>query len=153
AAEILTIFECVLEGLSFAHGKGVAHRDLKPSNVMLVQGENGRLSAKLLDFGTARHANKLTSMGGAAAQATGAMGFTPRYAAPEQWDPAYGTTGPGSDIFALGLMLAEVCTLHPARPGESPGEILAQVMNPERVTLVSARRYDLPREVDTIVQR
>jgi serine/threonine-protein kinase len=116
---------------------------------MLVAGENGAMSAKLLDFGTARTTGaKLTQMA-----ATSATGFTPRYAAPEQWDPSYGTTGPGSDIFSLGLILAEVCTLLPMLSGESATEILAQVMNTERFVSVSASRYDLPPEIDRIVGR
>jgi serine/threonine-protein kinase len=140
AAEVLAVFEPVLDGLAFAHKRGIAHRDLKPSNVMLVTGENGAMSAKLLDFGTARTTGaKLTQMA-----ATSATGFTPRYAAPEQWDPSYGTTGPGSDIFSLGLILAEVCTLLPMLAGESATEILAQVMNTERFVTVSAPRYHLP---------
>ncbi len=149
AAEVLAVFDPVLDGLAFAHKKGIAHRDLKPSNVMLVAGENGAMSAKLLDFGTARTTgSKLTQMA-----ATAATGFTPRYAAPEQWDPSYGTTGPGSDIFSLGLILAEVCTLLPMLAGESATEILAQVMNTERFVTVSASRYDLPPEIDRIVLR
>ncbi|MDB4993953.1 MAG: Serine/threonine kinase [Myxococcaceae bacterium] len=149
AAEVLAVFDPVLDGLAFAHKKGIAHRDLKPSNVMLVAGENGAMSAKLLDFGTARTTgSKLTQMA-----ATSATGFTPRYAAPEQWDPSYGTTGPGSDIFSLGLILAEVCTLLPMLAGESATEILAQVMNTERFVSVSASRYDLSPEIDRIVLR
>jgi eukaryotic-like serine/threonine-protein kinase len=149
AAEVLAVFDPVLDGLAFAHKKGIAHRDLKPSNVMLVAGENGAMSAKLLDFGTARTTgSKLTQMA-----ATAATGFTPRYAAPEQWDPSYGTTGPGSDIFSLGLILAEVCTLLPMLAGETATEILAQVMNTERFVSVSASRYDLPPEIDRIVGR
>jgi serine/threonine protein kinase len=146
--EILAIFDPIVDALSFAHAKGIAHRDIKPSNVMLTTGQSGALSAKLLDFGTARVGNHVTNVG-----MTSGLGFTPRYASPEQWDPKHGTTGPASDVFALGLLLSEVCTLHPALQGSTPPEILREVMNPNRASLVSVRRYDLPAEIDQIVLR
>ncbi len=150
-AEILAVFEPVLDALYAAHKRGVAHRDLKPANIMLVAGDGGAMTAKLLDFGTARVGN--TAIQGGAAAATAAAGFTPRYAAPEQWDPSLGTTGPASDVFSLGLILAETCTLTPMLPGESATEILTEVMRRDRIVAVSARRYDLPPQIDGIVAK
>ena len=72
---------------------------MKPSNVMLV----ATGGAKVLDFGTARVG---------AASTMGMTGFTPMYAAPEQWDSGrFGPTGPRTDVFALGLIVAEMATL------------------------------------------
>jgi len=148
AQELLGIFESVLDGMSFAHQRGIAHRDLKPSNVMLVRGANGALAAKLLDFGTARVGSKLTTIG-----ATSATGFTPRYAAPEQWDTQLGTTGPASDVFSLGLILAECCTLAPALGGGTPSDILREVMNPNRTIPVASRRPDLSPAIEHVIAR
>jgi serine/threonine-protein kinase len=144
-AELSALFEPVLEGLAFAHQRGVVHRDLKPSNVMLVPTATGARTAKVLDFGTARAGGQEVSMG--------TTGFTPRYASPEQWDTSFGTTGPASDLFSLGLILAEACTLEPVFPGSSPGQILAQALNPSQIVSVRSRRPDLPEGVDHLLAR
>lgn len=36
----------------------IMHRDIKPQNVLLKQGANGELVAKLADFGLAKYINK-----------------------------------------------------------------------------------------------
>lgn len=81
----------VADALAQAHAAGVVHRDLKPSNLM-VDAE-GR--ARVTDFGIA-------SRTGAAALAAG----TPRYLAPETLRAEAPT--PAVDVFALGLLLAEL---------------------------------------------
>src|SRR5687768_6239537 len=43
----------ILEGLAFAHSRGVVHRDLKPGNVFLQAISDKRDHVKLLDFGLA----------------------------------------------------------------------------------------------------
>ena len=48
----LAMMEQILDGLAFAHSKGVMHRDLKPGNVHVLP--NGQI--KIMDFGLARRA-------------------------------------------------------------------------------------------------
>ena len=67
----LAIMEQILDGLAFAHAKGVVHRDLKPGNVHVLP--NGEV--KIMDFGLARR-----TQDGAA---TGVIMGTPYYMAPE----------------------------------------------------------------------
>jgi len=143
--EIFSIFEPVLEAVAFAHQQGVTHRDLKPSNVMLVQ-KAGAMSAKVVDFGIARRV-------GDQRHTAATTGFTPRYAAPEQWDGTIGPTSTASDVFSLGLMLAEMCTLEPVFSQNGPAEIFGQVMDPTRRISVTQRRRDLSVEVDRIIER
>ena len=81
----------VIDALAEAHAAGLVHRDLKPSNLMVDAA--GR--ARVTDFGIAVKS-------GAQVQAAG----TPRYAAPETIDGALPT--PAADVFALGLLLAEL---------------------------------------------
>jgi serine/threonine-protein kinase len=111
--------------IEFAHARGVVHRDLKPANIML--GDYGE--AYVLDWGIARIADDkpgirvqdLVSLDtpppadrGAGQTAAGALLGTPGYMAPEQMrgDPI----DRRADVYALGCILFEILTLHPALP-------------------------------------
>ena len=98
---VLSLGVNLARGLTAAHRQGVLHRDIKPSNVFLTtQGE-----VKLLDFGLAEFADAASPAGSGSERI--AMG-TPRYMAPELFAEASAT--PRSDIYALGMVLYELCT-------------------------------------------
>ena len=126
AADLQRIFSAVLEAASFAHSKKITHRDLKPSNVMLAR--DGLV--KMLDFGTARLSDQATKL---------TAHFTPRYAAPEQWDPARGTRGPWTDVYALGLILYEMGALKTAARGDDLPSIIKSVLSVDRPTFRGLR--------------
>src|SRR5512144_1740919 len=65
----VAIMEQILDGLAFAHSKGVVHRDLKPGNVHVLP--SGQV--KVMDFGLAR---RVKDTG-----ATGVVMGTPYYMA------------------------------------------------------------------------
>ncbi|AKT42064.1 serine/threonine-protein kinase [Chondromyces crocatus] len=95
AGRILRVGLGVARGLSALHAAGLVHQDLKPENVCLdVEGE-----AVLVDLGSARRI---------ASVPTSPVGFTPRYAAPEQCHGEAAT--PATDVHALGLLLHELLT-------------------------------------------
>jgi len=99
-ADLLEALAQACEGLAYAHERGVIHRDVKPSNI-LVSRQGKRLQAKLTDFGVALvDRSTLTDKGTW-------MG-TVSYMAPEYLDTGKAT--PGSDLFAVGVMLYEVLT-------------------------------------------
>ncbi|MEC9443317.1 MAG: serine/threonine-protein kinase [Myxococcota bacterium] len=91
-----------LSALEAAHNLGIVHRDLKPANIYLVNdGYKGHV--KVLDFGFAKafdddSGNELTN-------AQTLVG-TPAYMAPELVHKQ--NVGPPADVYAMGLMLAEM---------------------------------------------
>ncbi|MEZ4235015.1 MAG: serine/threonine-protein kinase [Myxococcota bacterium] len=77
----------------------VVHRDIKPSNVMLTP----RGGVKVMDFGVARATFEAREV------ETRSQQFgTARYMAPERW--LDGHAGHKSDVFSLGVTLAEIAT-------------------------------------------
>lgn len=129
--ELERLFVGVLEALAFTHDAGVAHRDLKPSNIMLVGEPNGSFQTKVLDFGVARFVARDTK------HSTGITGFTPAYAAPEQWSEGLGDPGPATDVFSVALTLAEACILRTVMQARTPAQIFGAVMSPGRKVDIS----------------
>ena len=99
-------------GLAAAHEQGILHRDLKPGNVMI----DGRGRARITDFGLARLAGDV--------RGAEAMAGTPAYMAPEQIAGEAVTMR--SDLYALGLVLYEVCTGQPAFKGTTVADLARQ---------------------------
>jgi eukaryotic-like serine/threonine-protein kinase len=101
----------VCAAVSHAHQQLIVHCDLKPGNI-LVTGSGRPL---LLDFGISRLVDTADSAGSPEVASpsthvavTGAA-YTPRYASPEQ--KARQPVGTASDIYSLGLVLAELLDL------------------------------------------
>jgi serine/threonine-protein kinase len=99
-AEACRIGAQTAAGLTAVHEAGVVHRDIKPENVLM----DLRVmppAVRLTDFGIARIAEQSGS-----ARSTMLVG-TPQYVAPEVFDGHAPT--PASDLYALGIMLYEMC--------------------------------------------
>jgi eukaryotic-like serine/threonine-protein kinase len=97
----LALFDRVLETVAFAHARGIVHRDLKPSNILV--GEFGEVF--VMDWGAAlsRHTpdDEPVIVG------------TPGYMAPEQ--QAGRPVDARADVYALGMLLADLVGVEPPR--------------------------------------
>ncbi|MEE9384894.1 MAG: bifunctional serine/threonine-protein kinase/formylglycine-generating enzyme family protein [Nannocystaceae bacterium] len=93
-----------IDALARAHERGIAHLDVKPDNLFVC--DDG-LRTKILDFGVAKLMDENTVAAADPAEAEIAS-CTPTYAAPEQFNPKRGPTGPHTDVYALALVLVEL---------------------------------------------
>jgi len=89
------------EGLAFLHSQRVVHRDLKSTNILLDSASN----AKICDFGLAQQINIESTH---ITRKQEGEGGSPRYMAPECYDPRHGKLTEKVDIWALGCIFIEV---------------------------------------------
>ncbi|WP_437974578.1 serine/threonine-protein kinase [Sorangium sp. So ce295] len=106
----VTVVSQVCRGLTKAHAASIVHRDLKPENIFLTKDEEGRLCAKILDFGLAKFYAPVDG-GDAQARLTreGAVFGTPAYMSPEQVR-GQGAVDHRADLWALGCITYECLT-------------------------------------------
>jgi serine/threonine protein kinase/Tfp pilus assembly protein PilF len=129
----------VVSALAAAHETGIVHRDIKPENIMLRP--DGYV--KVLDFGIAKLAEsafaEATAQGAEpmilAETNLGSILGTVRYMSPEQ---AYGVpVDKRTDIWSLGVVLYEMVTGHAPFTGDTPGEVMAAILEKEPPPLTS----------------
>lgn len=118
----LELLAQVAEGLAAAHAVGVLHKDLKPGNVLIVAETGQTPRIKLTDFGSGGmlepgrlDALGITQLGFTRALAADELtSGTPWYIAPEVMAGQPPTVQ--ADIYALGVMLYQLCVADLSRP-------------------------------------
>jgi serine/threonine protein kinase/Tol biopolymer transport system component len=140
------------DALDKAHHKGIVHRDLKPGNIMLTA-----TGAKLLDFGLAKPAAALESLGTLTAPKQqvpvteqGTIVGTFQYMSPEQVE---GKELDGrSDIFSLGAVLYEMLTGQRAFEGKSQLSVASAILEKEPAPITTIQPMTPPL-LDHIVKK
>ncbi|MCV0427065.1 MAG: serine/threonine protein kinase, partial [Roseibium sp.] len=106
----------VASALQAVHDRDVIHRDLSPDNIILQNGDVGQ--AKIIDFGISR-----ANTGGPTIIGDGFAGKV-NYVSPEQVGIFDGKVTQRSDIYSLGLVIAEALTGKQIDMGGSQAQIV-----------------------------
>src|SRR5437660_2291831 len=91
----------VARAVEYAHGQGILHRDLKPANILLDE----RGEPLVSDFGLAKLVDTELEL-----TQPGVLLGTPLYMSPEQVTGLSARIGPGTDVWALGVIFYELLT-------------------------------------------
>jgi hypothetical protein len=135
-------FRQSLEGLHYAHRRGILHRDLKPHNLLL--NADGHL--KVSDFGLLKQADPPD----AALTPRSALIGTPHYMSPEQ---ALGDAlDERSDIFALGTTFFHILSGRLPFTAPSPTAVLVQIAQDDAPKLIDVAP-NVPIPISVIISR
>jgi serine/threonine protein kinase len=133
-------------GLDYAHRRGIIHRDVKPGNLMITGGPvgSGDTVVKLTDFGIARaiEQTRITQVGSVVGTAA--------YLSPEQVRGEEAT--PGTDVYALGVVLYQFLTGRLPYEGSSLAELAVRQQN-EKPLPPSTYNSDVPQPLSAAVLR
>jgi serine/threonine protein kinase/cytochrome c-type biogenesis protein CcmH/NrfG len=143
----------VASALAAAHETGIVHRDIKPENIMLRP--DGYV--KVLDFGIAKLAEQEVPVTIPTDEALllvetnlGSILGTVRYMSPEQARGA--PADKRTDIWSLGVVLYEMVTGHAPFTGETPGKVMASILEKEPLPLTSYITHT-PAELQQIISK
>jgi serine/threonine protein kinase len=136
--EVVDLINAIAEGLGYAHGQGIVHRDIKPSNVLLTPYRGPVLT----DFGIARviEATAITDD-------KSTLG-TPIYMSPEQCQGE--PVDARSDIYALGVLLYQLCTGRVPFDADTPYAIILKHISAP-LPAPTSLRPDLPRDFEAVI--
>src|SRR6201999_2443957 len=133
-------------GLDYAHRRGIIHRDVKPGNLMITGNPvgPGDTVVKLTDFGIARaiEQTRITQVGSVVGTAA--------YLSPEQVRGDEAT--PGTDFYALGVVLYQFLTGRLPYEGSSLAELAVRQQN-EKPLPPSTYNSEVPEPLSAAVLR
>lgn len=117
--DALSVIAQVADALSYSHSKSVFHRDIKSSNIILIDGEAGQPSVRIIDFGIAmltRSRQEPTIVQGRTVVGT------PAYMPPDQ---ALGQTyDERSEVYSVGCIFFEAVAGKPPFFGKTALEVI-----------------------------
>ncbi|WP_071460623.1 serine/threonine-protein kinase [Bacillus massilinigeriensis] len=126
--ERLRIFEMILEGIMFAHERGVLHRDLSPNNILIFEDDVSEIKINICDFGLGKDSNSHSNIAQSSVAGYGQWMFVD----PDQLIKLKNGTNK-SDIYSLGKILYFILTgKEPVDLGKSNfGPIITKAVNKE----------------------
>lgn len=144
-SDAISIAQCLLEALVYAHGKSITHRDIKPAN--LIREKSG--TVKVTDFGIAKIREGGGSSGQTVLTKSGFLLGTPHYMSPEQIrEPK--DAGAKSDIYSSGVVLYEMLTGVLPFNSRSLPKLIDAIYRGEKQP-PSALRPEVDKELEAIV--
>jgi serine/threonine protein kinase len=149
--ELVAVFDPGAMALDHAHRQGVVHRDVKPGNLFMAASQ-GRVRMKVLDFGLAKILDETIGITQAATVGSFMM-CSPRYAAPEQFDPKLGAVGPWTDVYSLALVLLEALRDQKVRKGDGLIACMEEAVNPKTDISAKALGMQLPPRIEAALAR
>jgi serine/threonine protein kinase len=142
--QTISIMVALADALDAAHAQDMIHRDVKPANI-LIDNRNGQQHYYLSDFGI----TKIVSSG-RSLTSTGQIVGTIDYISPEQIQGK--PVDRRADLYALGCVLYQCLTGVVPFPRDDTAALMWAHVH-EDPPPVSARRPDLPAQIDAIVAR
>ena len=149
--EVLQMFEPGARALHYAHELGVVHRDVKPGNLFLAH-RGGGVRMKVLDFGLAKVLDETIGITLAATLGS-VMMCSPRYAAPEQFDPKVGPIGPWTDVYSLAMVVLEALRDQRVRKGDGMVACMTEACDARNTISASSLGIKLPSRVELALAR
>ncbi|WP_455206195.1 HEAT repeat domain-containing protein [Kaarinaea lacus] len=138
----LKLLDEICDGMIAAEQVNVVHRDLKPSNILI----NDYDLVKIVDFGLAAAASCMDSR----LTKTGILLGTPTYMAPEQIKSK--TIDSKTDIYALGIIMYEMCTGTAPYKGEGTLAIMYQHVE-GKAKSPRELNPDIPVSLEAVIQK
>ncbi|HMC23364.1 MAG TPA: FHA domain-containing serine/threonine-protein kinase [Thermoanaerobaculia bacterium] len=143
--DAVSVAQCMLEALVYAHGKGIIHRDIKPAN--LIREKSG--SVKVTDFGIAKIKEGGAGPGQTVLTKSGFLLGTPHYMSPEQIrEPK--DAGAKSDVYSSGVVLYEMLTGTLPFNSRSLPKLIDAIYRGEKQA-PSALRPEIDKELEAII--
>ncbi|KAK8841140.1 hypothetical protein M9Y10_027340 [Tritrichomonas musculus] len=138
--QILLWIQQLCSALNYIHSQNILHRDLKSKNIFLDAANN----AKLGDFGIAK---VLEHTGDFAKTIVG----SPFYLSPEICNGV--PYDEKTDIWSLGCVFYEMCTLTPAFSGKNMGNVVMKILLQKQQPIPRTYSKELSKLIDSMLQK
>ena len=140
----LEVFLSICDALEYAHNRNIMHCDLKPENIMIGEYHE----AYLMDWGLARRIDD-PKFDPKHWESPSVITGTPRFLSPEAVRGEH--CDQRADIYAMGLILYEVVTLHFAYDGKDYRDTINRIRRGEMRPVTHRFGYPIPVDLRKII--